>query len=130
MAQASKPLAVGMITICQLMALALWFSATAVLPQLRAEFNLGAVQSSLFTSSVLLGFVIGTLASAFLGLADRIEPRRFWAISALIAATANLLILAVPVDGVVVIGNERPENPAVGFNFLANEGVAIIRLGG
>ena len=46
MAQASKPLAVGMITISQLMALALWFSATAVLPQLRAEFNLGAVQSS------------------------------------------------------------------------------------
>ncbi|WP_404422480.1 MFS transporter [Thalassospira australica] len=103
MAQASKPLAVGMITICQLMALALWFSATAVLPQLRAEFDLGAVQSSFFTSSVLLGFVIGTLASAFLGLADRIEPRRFWAISALIAATANLLILVVPVDGVVVI---------------------------
>ncbi|OSQ29409.1 MFS transporter [Thalassospira sp. MCCC 1A03138] len=104
MAQVGKPFAVGMITICQLMALALWFSATAVLPQLRAEFDLGAVQSSLFTSSVLLGFVLGTLISAFFGLADRVEPRRFWAASALIAATANLLILTVPVDGVVVIG--------------------------
>jgi MFS family permease len=104
MAQAGKPFAVGMITICQLMALSLWFSATAVLPQLRAEFDLGAIQSSLFTSSVLLGFVLGTLISAFFGLADRVEARHFWAASAFIAATANILILAVPVDGVVVIG--------------------------
>tara|TARA_R110000868_G_scaffold335406_1_gene596251 strand:+ start:97723 stop:98949 length:1227 start_codon:yes stop_codon:yes gene_type:complete len=103
MAQPNKSLAVGMMTVCQLMALALWFSATAVLPQLRAEFDLGAVQSSLFTSAVLLGFVLGTLVSAFFGLADRVEPRRFWAVSALVAATANLLILTVPIDGIVVI---------------------------
>lgn len=98
-----KSFAVSMITVCQLMALALWFSATAVLPQLRAEFDISTLQSSLFTSSVLLGFVLGTVISAALGLADRIEPRRFWAASAMIAATANILILAVPVDGVVVI---------------------------
>ncbi|BDW97528.1 MFS transporter [Thalassospira tepidiphila] len=98
-----KTFAVSMITICQLMALALWFSATAVLPQLRSEFGIGALQSSLFTSAVLLGFVLGTVTSAILGLADRIEPRRFWAASAMIAATANILILVVPVDGVVVI---------------------------
>jgi MFS family permease len=99
----TKPFAVAMMTICQLMALALWFSATAVLPQLRAEFDLGALQSSLFTSSVLLGFVLGTVTSAIFGLADRIDPKRFWAASAMIAATANLLILAVQVDGVTVI---------------------------
>ncbi|MEQ8390556.1 MAG: MFS transporter [Thalassospira sp.] len=103
MARTGKTFAVSMITVCQLMALALWFSATAVLPQLRAEFGIGALQSSLFTSSVLLGFVLGTVVSAFLGLADRIEPRRFWAVSAIIAATANILILTVPVDGVFVI---------------------------
>ncbi len=103
MARTGKSFAVSMITVCQLMALALWFSATAVLPQLRAEFDISTLQSSLFTSSVLLGFVIGTVISAALGLADRIEPRRFWAASAMIAATANILILTVPVDGVVVI---------------------------
>lgn len=103
MARTGKSFAVSMITVCQLMALALWFSATAVLPQLRAEFDLGAVQSSLFTSSVVLGFVLGTVTSAVFGLADRIEPRRFWAVSAIIAATANILILTVPVDGVLVI---------------------------
>lgn len=103
MARTDKGFAVSMITVCQLMALALWFSATAVLPQLRAEFDISTLQSSLFTSSVLLGFVLGTVSSAALGLADRIEPRRFWAASAMIAATANILILTVPVDGVVVI---------------------------
>ncbi|OKH87898.1 MFS transporter [Thalassospira sp. TSL5-1] len=99
----TKFLEVGLITFCQLLALSLWFSATAVLPQLRAEFHLGAVQSSLFTSSVVMGFILGTLASAFLGLADRLDPRRFFALSALVAGCANMLILAVPVDGIAVI---------------------------
>ncbi|RCK47048.1 MFS transporter [Thalassospira profundimaris] len=94
---------VSLITVCQLLALSLWFSATAVLPQLRAEFHLGAVQSSLFTSSVVMGFILGTLASAFLGLADRLDPRRFFALSALVAGGANILILAVPVDGIAVM---------------------------
>ena len=44
--------------------------------QMRAEFDLGAIQSSLFTSSVLLGFVLGTLISAFFGLADRVDLAR------------------------------------------------------
>jgi MFS family permease len=98
-----KTLAVGMITLCELLALSLWFSATAVLPQLRAEFHLGALQSSLFTSAVVAGFVIGTLISAFFGLADRVESRRFFAVSAAIAGLANILILTVPIDGVWVV---------------------------
>ncbi|OSQ46416.1 MFS transporter [Thalassospira sp. MCCC 1A01428] len=99
----TKTIEVSLITVCQLLALSLWFSATAVLPQLRAEFHLGALQSSLFTSSVVMGFIAGTLISAFLGLADRLDPRRFFALCALVAGTANILILTVPVDGVVVI---------------------------
>ncbi len=99
----TKFLEVSLITVCQLLALSLWFSATAVLPQLRVEFHLGAVQSSLFTSSVVMGFILGTLASAFLGLADRLDPRRFFALCALVAGGANILILAVPIDGIAVI---------------------------
>ncbi|WP_339776798.1 MFS transporter [uncultured Thalassospira sp.] len=99
----TKTIEVSLITLCQLLALSLWFSATAVLPQLRSEFHLGALQSSLFTSSVVTGFIVGTLISAFLGLADRLDPRRFFALCALVAGIANILILKVPVDGVVVI---------------------------
>lgn len=75
--------------------MALWFSATAVVPSLTAEFGLSGLQASLFTSSVQAGFVAGTLVSALLGLADRIDPRRFFMISALVASAANAGILVI-----------------------------------
>jgi MFS family permease len=60
---------------------------------LKLEFALSDAQASLLTSSVQAGFVAGTLASAVLGLADRLDPRRFFMVSALVAAVANGLIL-------------------------------------
>lgn len=78
--------------------LSLWFSATAVIPQLQIEFGLGTFEASLFTSSVQIGFVAGTIVSAVLGLADRLDPRRFFMISAIIAAIANALILLVDIN--------------------------------
>ena len=80
----------------QVLALSLWFSATAVVPSLRAAGAIDALSASLFTSAVQAGFVIGTLISAILGLADRIDPRRFFAVSAVFACAVNALILAVP----------------------------------
>src|SRR4029078_10187221 len=47
------------------------------------------------TSGVQAGFVLGCLASAFLGLADRVDPRRLFATSAAIGAVSNALLLAV-----------------------------------
>lgn len=84
---------VAIVAICEVAALALWFSATAVLPSLSAELALSSFHQSLFTSAVQAGFVVGTLGSATLGLADRLDPRRFFAASATIAALANAGIL-------------------------------------
>jgi MFS family permease len=75
--------------------MALWFSATAVIPALKKEMSLDSETASLFTSAVQLGFVVGTLTSAFLGLADRLDLRRFFMASAIVAASANALILVV-----------------------------------
>lgn len=99
-----KGLSLTLIAVCQVAVLALWFSATAVVPALRADYVLSETYVALLTSSVQAGFVVGTLASAFLGLADRIDSRRVFMISALIAAGANALMLALPPgsDGVVV----------------------------
>ena len=74
--------------------MALWFSASAVLPALTAEFRLSGFTQSLFTSSVQAGFVVGSVTSAVLGLAAGLDPRRLCMVSALIAAAANLAILA------------------------------------
>ncbi len=87
-----------LLSIAEVLVLSLWFSATAVIPQLKAEFGLGSFQASLFTSSVQIGFVVGTIASAILGMADRLDPRRFFLISAIIASIANVLILVVEIN--------------------------------
>jgi MFS family permease len=91
----SKPASISIIAFCQVMAMALWFSASAIVPALTAEFHLSAFSQSALTSGVQAGFVIGCLASAVLGLADRLDPRRFFAVAAMIGAAANLLLLAV-----------------------------------
>lgn len=86
--------AIALVAVCEVMALSLWFSATAVLPALKAQASLDAFHASLFTSLVAVGFVFGTLTSAVLGLADRWEPHHFFRASAWTAAVANLGLLA------------------------------------
>ncbi|RLA51217.1 MAG: MFS transporter [Gammaproteobacteria bacterium] len=81
------------ISLCQVAAMAMWFSASAIVPALKEQIGLDPFRATLFTSTVQLGFVVGTLCSALLGLADRLESRRFFMCSALTAATANTFIV-------------------------------------
>ncbi|MDD9876285.1 MAG: MFS transporter [Magnetovibrio sp.] len=85
-------------------AMALWFSTTAVVPSLSAAHDLSPDRIAAFTGAVQIGFVAGTLISAFLGLADRLDPRRFFMIATLIAAAANgaLLVLEPTSDAVLI----------------------------
>ena len=88
-----KAVALALLTYCELAAMALWFSATALIPALSAEFDISGAQASLLTSAVQAGFVAGTLLSAFSGVADAFDPRRMFMVSALIATAANAAIL-------------------------------------
>jgi MFS family permease len=90
-----KAKSITLLCLAQVMAMTLWFSASAVVPSMVREFSLSTLQISLFTSSVQVGFVVGTLISATLGLADRLDPRRFFVGSALVASSANALLLFV-----------------------------------
>jgi MFS family permease len=90
-----KALAVAAIALCQLGAMALWFSASAVVPALVAEYQLSRLAQAALTGSVQVGFVVGCLVSASTGLADRVDPRRLFGASALAGAVANALLLAV-----------------------------------
>jgi MFS family permease len=83
------------IAICQVAAMALWFSASAVIPSLAAEFHLSNFEQATLTTAVQIGFVIGCLISAVLGLADRLELRRLFATAAAAGAVANALLLVV-----------------------------------
>jgi MFS family permease len=72
--------------------MALWFSASAVVPQLTAEWQLTDGQKAWMTMSVQIGFVTGAMLSAVLNLADRVPVRRLFAISAIAGAAANAAI--------------------------------------
>ena len=76
----------------ELLAMGLWFSASAVVPQLAAEWNLTASLKSWLTMSVQIGFVVGALLSAVFNLADRIPNRRLMGICAIAGAAFNAAI--------------------------------------
>ncbi len=90
-----KRRAIALLAICEVLAMSLWFAAASVLPQLRAAFPLSHAQEAALSSSVALGFVLGTLTSATLGLPDRLDPRRLFAACAVVAALANAATTAI-----------------------------------
>lgn len=99
----SRALSLSLIVAAQVAAMTLWFSATAVVPAMRAEAEIPAALASWFTGGVQIGFVAGTLVSALLGLADRFDGRLLFCGSALTAAAANLAILALPPDSWTIV---------------------------
>ena len=86
------------LAVAELFAMALWFSASAVVPQLRLEFELSPRVGSWMTMSVQVGFVVGALISALLNMADRIPARLLFAGSALAGAVFNALIPLLGTD--------------------------------
>ncbi|WP_457651939.1 MFS transporter [Rhodocaloribacter sp.] len=81
-----------LLAFAELLTMALWFSASAVVPQLTAEWGLSGSQQSWMTMSVQIGFVVGALLSAALNLPDRIPAQYFVAASALAGAVFNAAI--------------------------------------
>lgn len=98
-----------LLTLAVLLAKAVWFSASAVVPQLTAAWGLSGTQQSWLTMSVQVGFVVGALLSAVVNLSDRIPARWLLAGSAATAALANA---AIPLWA-------DSFGPALAFRFLS-----------
>lgn len=79
-----------------------WFSATAIVPELVAEWNMSEVQAGWLTNAVQLGFVVGALGSSLVNLPDIVSMRRLIAISAVLAAMANAAMLLTGPTGTIV----------------------------
>ena len=82
----------ALLALAELLAMATWFSASAVVPVLTQAWNLDESGRAWLTMSVQIGFVVGALGSALLNLADRVPTRQLFAISAWLAAGSTLLI--------------------------------------
>jgi MFS family permease len=81
-----------LLSLAELLAMSLWFSATAVTPALISEWGLSPGSAAWLTMTVQLGFVAGALLSALLNVSDLWEPRKVCAAGALAGAVFNALI--------------------------------------
>src|SRR5712691_5971734 len=80
----------------ELLGMSLWFSASAVTPQLRSIWGLTVAEAAWLTTIVQLGFVCGTAVAAVLDLADLIPAGRLFSACALLGAAVNAAILGAP----------------------------------
>ncbi|HKI22433.1 MAG TPA: MFS transporter [Gaiellaceae bacterium] len=86
--------ALALLAAALVLSMTTWFSATAVVPQLRTEWDLGNTAAAWLTIAVQVGFVGGALAGSALSVADVFPPRFVILAGALGAAAANLVLVA------------------------------------
>ncbi|WP_309236127.1 MFS transporter, partial [Amycolatopsis sp. SID8362] len=92
-----------LLALVQVCGMSVWFSASAVVPALRAEWALSREDTILLTAAVQVGFACGAVVSAALNLADRIRPHLLIATGAVLAAVVTAALpWCAPVRGLVV----------------------------
>ncbi len=80
-------------SISELMVMSLWFSASVVASDLAPLWGIHGLGTLIITMMVQFGFVVGSLISASIGLADRVNPRFLFSISAFSSGAFNLLFV-------------------------------------
>ncbi|MFQ5708285.1 MAG: MFS transporter [bacterium] len=81
----------SMLSISTLLAMTVWFSASAVGPALKLQWGYSSGQIAWLVMAVQLGFVLGTLLLAITNLADVLNTRHLFAVSAFLSALVNAL---------------------------------------
>jgi len=114
--------ALSLLAVALVLAMTTWFSASAVIPQLRDDWSMSSSTAAWLTIAVQLGFVGGAVVSSLLNLADVFSPRLVILGGATGAAAANLGLVAAggPEAGI-------PLRLATGF-FLAGVYPSALKL--
>jgi MFS family permease len=128
--------ALGLLSLAELLALSLWFSASAVLPALSREWGLGDGGRAGLTIAVQAGFIVGTLAAALTNLPDVVSARALVMWGALAGALVNA-VLALWVErlgpalalrfltGICLAGTYPPAMKIAATWFREGRGLAI-----
>lgn len=124
-----------LLSAAELLGMSLWFTASAVSPQLAELWGLSASQAGWLTTVVQVGFVVGTALAATLNLADLIPDRRYFVVSALLGAAANAAIAFAPgygaalglrfLTGFFLAGVYPPAMKMIATWFRSGRGLAI-----
>ncbi len=81
------------IIVSQFCGTSLWFAGNAVLPQLQTRYHWPSESLGYITSSVQIGFILGTLLFALTGISDKFSPSRLFFISSIVAAACSAICL-------------------------------------
>lgn len=103
-----------LLSMAELLAMSLWFTGTAVLPQVTAIWGSGIPLASWLTIAVQIGFAVGAFAFALFNIPDIFSPITVLIVSSIAAAAANAgfaLVATHPLPAIILRG-------ATGF-FLA-----------
>jgi MFS family permease len=117
------------------LSLTTWFSATAITPELQRAWGLSGAAVAWLTNGVQIGFVTGALLSSLVNLPDIVRLNRLMAISAILAALANVSLLLEPgiamaivarlVTGFALAGVYPPAMKLVATWFTRDRGLAL-----
>jgi len=99
----SKSLSITLLVLAEVAGMGVWFSSAAVVSDMSRDATVSPFAQAMLTSGVQAGFACGAIVYAMLGLADRFDPRRVFALSAIAAAAANAVLLLAPVGGAIAI---------------------------
>ncbi|TSI11748.1 MFS transporter [Lysinibacillus sp. BW-2-10] len=91
------------ISVAELFAMSLWFSASAVIESLVRYWDLTVWQSSSMTVAVQIGFIIGAFGSSLLGLQDRYSSRKIFIWAGLFGAGINLLLIITSSANIAIL---------------------------
>lgn len=119
----------------ELLGMSLWFTASAVSPQLAELWGLTGSQAGWLTTMVQIGFVAGTAVAAALNLADILPDRPYFAASAALGALVNAAIIVAPgyetalifrfLTGFFLAGVYPPAMKMIATWFKSSRGLAI-----
>ncbi len=98
-----KTKSITLLVVAETLGMCLWFSSAAVIADMGAEREISNVRQALLSSGVQFGFAVGAIVYAVFGLADRYDPRRVFALSAVAAALFNAGLLIAPIGSNLAI---------------------------
>jgi MFS family permease len=119
----------------ELLGMSVWFAASAVAVPLAARWALSESEIAWLTSSVQLGFVLGTATLSILNLADIVPSRVLFSTAALTGAAANAALVMAPsygaalacrlATGFALAGVYPPAMKMISTWFRARRGLAV-----
>ncbi|MGH2748089.1 MAG: MFS transporter [Actinomycetota bacterium] len=133
--RAPRRRALVLLALSLVLAMTTWFSASAVIPQLRSQWDLSDGAAAWLTIAVQIGFVVGAVTSSVLNLSDVLSPRYVILGGALGAAAVNGAIavatgpaLAIPLrfaTGFFLAGVYPPALKLMATWFTQGRGTAL-----